>query len=165
MNKFIKWFVSIPAIIAGSVLIIIMLLTTLDVIMRFFFNAPITGSSEITQRFIIVAGFLGIGWCALNNQHIKVDILVGKLPPKGQKVFTLFNYLVVGIISALIGTQSFKQAALVKKMHVQSQLLGIPNFPFYYVVSISYFILLITIIFLLVLTILNKTPQVEDHES
>lgn len=165
MDKFIKWFVSIPAIVAGSVLILIMLLTTLDVILRFFFNAPITGCSEITQRFIIVAGFLGMGWCALNNQHIKVDLLVGRLPPKGQKVFSIFNYIVVGIISALITKQSYTQAILVKKMNIQSQLLGIPNFPFYFVVSISYFILLVTIVFLIVYTILNKNPQEADHDS
>jgi hypothetical protein len=43
MIKIIRWVISIPAIIAGIVLIGIMSLTTLDIIFRFFYNAPITG--------------------------------------------------------------------------------------------------------------------------
>jgi TRAP-type C4-dicarboxylate transport system permease small subunit len=164
MFKGLKWFVTVPAIIAGVVLVCIMLLTTADVILRFFFNSPITGCAEITQRLIIVAGFLGMGWCALSNMHIKVDLVVGKLPSKAQKVFSAFNYIVVAAVSFIVSTQSYKQASLVKRMHVQSQLLGIPNFPFYYVVSISYFILFLTIIALLVFLISGKELNKEEAE-
>lgn len=165
MDKTIKWIVTIPAIIAGIVLIGIMLLTTADVALRFFFNAPITGSSEITQRFIIVAGFLGLGWCALGNQHIKVDLLIGRLSAKAQKVFTVFNYLVVGAVSVLISVNCYKQARLVKMMNVQSQLLAIPNYPFYLVISFSYMLLALTILFLIVRAFAGKdTPEVK-HES
>ncbi|MDC7125580.1 MAG: TRAP transporter small permease [Spirochaetales bacterium] len=164
MNKILKWFVSIPAIIAGTVLVFIMLLTTIDVIFRFFFNAPITGASEITQRFIIFAGFLGMGWCALNNQHIKVGLIIDRLSPGMQKFFDIVNFIIVGIVGGIISKESFKQALLVKKMNVQSQLLGIPNFPFYIVVSISYLILTITIVFLLVYKILNKDILEKKNE-
>ena len=158
-DKIIKWIVTVPAIIAGIVLIIIMALTTTDVILRFFLNAPIRGCSEVVQRLIVVAGFLGMGWCAISDQHIKVDLVFSRLPERVQYFLNIFNYLIVAAVSVIITWQSYRQALCVKRMNVESQLLGIPNYPFYIVVSGAYLILLVAVIVRLYDILFRKTAE------
>ncbi|MCL6477580.1 MAG: TRAP transporter small permease [Peptococcaceae bacterium] len=141
--------ITIPAVIAGIVLVGLMLVTTADVTLRYFFNQPIVGSNEISVSMMVCAGFLGQAWCAMKRRHIKVDLLVGNLPPKAQDFFDSFNYLIVAGLSALIAVESYKQALIVRRLCQESQLLGIPQFPFYLVITFSYLLLLLASIVLL----------------
>lgn len=60
--------VSRVASITGIIfLLAIVVLTTADVFLRYVLNKPILGSVELTQYFIIVAGFLGLAWCAVRG--------------------------------------------------------------------------------------------------
>ena len=51
--------VTASAVVAGVVLFALMLLTTADVIGRYFFNAPITGVVDLTEFSVLLMTFLG----------------------------------------------------------------------------------------------------------
>lgn len=138
------------AIIAGVLLVAMMAVTVADVFLRAFFSKAIMGSSEISCALMVAVGFLGIAWCAWGDQHIKVDMLVGLLSRKSQKHFFKFNYIIVAAISAIISVESFNEALEVFRLRSQSQLLEIPHYPFYLIVTFSYLLLCLTGIVLLI---------------
>jgi TRAP-type C4-dicarboxylate transport system permease small subunit len=153
VNKFDRIFrkiVSVPAVIAGCFLIVMMMVVVVDVFLRALFSTAILGSNEISTAVMIVAGFLGISWCALNDNHIKVELIVEKLPIHVQRYFHKFNWLVVSVMSFFISIYSYTSAQGVKRLNSQSELLGIPHYPQYLVVSFSYMLLCLTTLILFI---------------
>lgn len=151
--KALRSVITFPAILAGIVLLGLMLLTTADVLLRYFFNRPIVGCVEISVSLMICIGFLGQAWCALERRHIRVDLFVENLSPKTQSVIDIFNYLIVAGLSALIALESFNQSLVVQRLGSVSELLRIPQPPFYLVIVASYILLLLATVTLLFHTI------------
>ena len=80
--KFAKW---------GS--LAMMVLITYDVISRYFFNRPVLYSDEISAYLIVFVCFLGAADTLKKKQHIIVDVLTLKLPPKVQLWLKLVTYI------------------------------------------------------------------------
>ena len=114
-------------------LVVMMMLTVSDVFLRYLFDMPIKGSMELTEYLMVCVGTLGLAWCALQGAHIKVDLIVSKLPQRTQKYIDSFNYVLL--------------------MGVSSAMLEIPQYPFVLVVTISYSLLFLTSIVLLIYAI------------
>jgi TRAP-type transport system small permease protein len=60
---------------AGLVLVALMGYTVLDVILRYGFGRPFSGSYELTEFAMSVIVFLGIAYCGWTGGHVSVDIL------------------------------------------------------------------------------------------
>jgi TRAP-type C4-dicarboxylate transport system permease small subunit len=74
--KFIDWIIMIFGGISGVIMIFLMCFTTCDIFARLF-NHPILGSTEVTVVGVAALVFLGFGYCALQEGHIRVDIFKG----------------------------------------------------------------------------------------
>ncbi|MBN2403446.1 MAG: TRAP transporter small permease [Spirochaetes bacterium] len=160
IESILKSIVTITSILAGISLIALMVVTAADVILRAFFSIAVVGSNEISVAIMICAGFLGLAWCAFNDNHIKVDLVVCRFPVKIQKYFYQFNYLIVLIISLFISYASFNGAMDVKFLGSRSQLLEIPQYPFYLVTSFAYLLMALTALFFLIKFIVVKDIDV-----
>lgn len=134
-------------------LIIMMLLTVVDVILRYFFDSPIHGSMELTEYLMVCVGTLGLAWCALEGGHIKVDLIVSRLSQRKQNFINSFNYVLLIGVSGLIAWQTFVRAGTVQRLGVASAMLDIPRWPFVLVVSFSYLLLFVTAVVLLIYAI------------
>ena len=70
---------------AGSfLLVVLVMLTFLDVFLRYFLGQPIAGSMELTGLGMSVIFFSGLAWAQLNNAHISMDVIVAKCSPAAQ---------------------------------------------------------------------------------
>jgi len=127
-----------------------MMLTVVDVILRYIFDRPIMGSMELTEYLMVCVGTLGLAWCALQGAHIKVELIVSKFPQRLQKVMDSFNYILLIGVSGLIASQTFIRAGTVRKLGVASAMLDVPQYPFVLVSSFSYFLLFLTSIVLMI---------------
>ncbi|HHT47440.1 MAG TPA: TRAP transporter small permease [Firmicutes bacterium] len=155
----LKRIMLLPVIAAGVVLISLMLLTIADVALRFFLKKPIIGTHEIIVSMMICIGFLGLAWVALIDRHIKVDLLVDKFPFKAQKCINYLNYLLVGFVSAVLAVESFNRSLVMRQLGAASERLNIPQYPFYLIVSIGYFLLLLTIVVILFSSITREVQK------
>jgi len=79
-----------------------MLLTTVDVIMRYAFNKPIGGVAELCGIMLVMVVASALGWTALERAHVKVDLVMEHLPKKAQFVIDTIMYLVALFIFALM---------------------------------------------------------------
>jgi hypothetical protein len=66
--------------VASFTIAVIMMLTVADVLMRYLFSRPITGTTELTE-FMMVILILSVVPAALANRHITVNMCIGVLTP------------------------------------------------------------------------------------
>lgn len=86
MNMLIKkkkfWLSDIDEILASFFLALIVLLSGYGVIMRYFLNSPSAWVEEICVVFFIWFTFLASSALCKNNELIRIDFLLSKLPAK-----------------------------------------------------------------------------------
>jgi TRAP-type C4-dicarboxylate transport system permease small subunit len=71
---------SIAGKISGFLSFLLMLLISADVFLRYFFNTPIPGTNEIARLTLAWICFLGIFYAYTNKAHVRVTLLINRLP-------------------------------------------------------------------------------------
>lgn len=127
--------VTAVAYLAGFVLLALMLLTTADVVGRYFFNSPIIGVFDLTHFAVLVMVFLGLAYCGFQGGHIVIELLYDRLSPSTARVLLRLINFVGCILFLLIAWRSAVQSVDVREFREASQLLVIPFYPFYWVVA------------------------------
>lgn len=95
--------VSLWLVRAGAaVLTLMMLMTFFDVVGRYFLNQPIVGTVDMTELYMGLIVYLGIGAMTLERGHISVDLLVSRLGPRARLVSDLFGQCLCAVLAALI---------------------------------------------------------------
>jgi len=143
---------------ATGVLGLMMLLTVTDVFLRYFFNAPITGTTEITEFMMVIVVFPALAYCAVSRRHINVDLLVSHFPARIQIIIDFITLLLALGIYIIITWQSFLEAMDVK---TTTALLNLSHAPFYWVLSISLTLFCLSILALLIEEII-KFKEVKE---
>lgn len=106
------------AAIAKFVLLITMLHVSFDVLMRYFFNMPLTGTIEISSYYYMIAVvFLPLAAVEQRNGHISVEIIAQHLGPKAQRILIGFVCIVSAVFYSLLFWRTWLEA--VEKMHVR----------------------------------------------
>lgn len=91
----------ITGLIAGFSLLAMTLMVTMDVTLRYVFNAPTKWANEFSAYLAVLVIFLGISYVLRENAHIRVDVVVRKLPRRAQdwiRVITsviLLGYIII----------------------------------------------------------------------
>jgi len=132
--KIIRYVSRVLGYVATGFMVVLMLLTVVDVFLRYFFNAPITGATEISRLLMIIIVFPALGWAAIDRVHIRVDLVVSRIPPRMQAIFGSITFLFALVTYCIITWQSFLEAAVVNR---QTSLLHLSFTPFYWVMSVG----------------------------
>ena len=90
-------------LISGLGVLVITLMVSFDVLMRYFLNQPQLFVDELTSFILVGVIFLGSGPTFYRGAHIRVDLVTSHLRPKAQsrlKVVTLsIGIVLLGIIA------------------------------------------------------------------
>ena len=129
LGKIMGFFIRILVFIAGASLSAMMLLTTFDVIGRYFFNSPLLGTYELTELLVGFFSPIAIVCCAWNKGHISVDIVFNHLP-KSVRYFSIFLTVVVQLgLSIALAYQSFFLISELMGARIKTPVLGLPYWP------------------------------------
>lgn len=90
------------ALLAGFALLFMAVLGAADVIAGRGFNRPIPGLFEMTETLMVFSIFLALALAQHNKRHIRVEIVLDWLPPRGKSICDLLNVLLVGVFFAFI---------------------------------------------------------------
>jgi TRAP-type transport system small permease protein len=135
-GDFLKWFIERPIrkayYMAMAILGIMMFLTVVDVVGRYFFNRPVTGSYELIQFMMAILVSFGISYTAVEKGHVGVDLLTVKLTAKTRAIIACVTNLVGLALFALITWQGLLQARTLWSSGATSASLLIPVYPFIY---------------------------------
>lgn len=94
--------VDLLAVVAGTLIVAVMLGVSLDVGLRYFFNAPILWMFEASQFALLAVLFLGSPFVTRNNGHVAVDLLVNGLKPDAQRVVRTVALAIAGLIALFL---------------------------------------------------------------
>jgi TRAP-type C4-dicarboxylate transport system permease small subunit len=114
-----------------------MFLTFFDVGGRFILNKPINGSLEITEYLMVFLVSFGLGYCALKNGHIRVDLIMQYTSRKANLWFDVFAYGVSCIFYIFICWQAWLYALSKVASKMTSSVLLIPVYPFVFALSVG----------------------------
>ena len=93
------------ALLSGVILTALMLFTVIDVVLRYFFNAPFRGSLEATEFAMALIVFLSLAYCGWTGGHIAVDLLERQLSRPSLRLLPAAMTFVGGCLFALIAWQ------------------------------------------------------------
>jgi TRAP-type transport system small permease protein len=123
--------------IGGIILALMMILTTLDVILRDTINKPITGTFDLTEYMMAIMVSFGLAYCAILKGHINADVVIVHLKPRVRIILeTITTFLSLVFISA-VTWQLFVHMKAEMVFGLKSSVLPIPVFPFVGVVGVG----------------------------
>ena len=96
--------------VAAVCILILMILTTLDVVLRYILNRPLKGALEISEILFLAAVFLGMAYTQLFREHVNADLLVSRLSKRTSLVLETVMFLPALLIYGLLtwqGTLAF----------------------------------------------------------
>jgi len=114
--------------VAAICLTFIMLLTTLDVILRTL-KTPIVGTYELVGFMGGLIIGLAIPMTSWARAHIYVDFVIQKLPPGNQKIANIFTRLVVIAFFIIASVNLFKHGFYLYSTREVSPTLQLPFYP------------------------------------
>jgi len=132
--------------LAACVLAAMMLLTGVDVILRYIFAWPISGSLELTEFMMVIVIAFGLAYCALQKRHVRIDLLVSRLPDRAQAVMNSIANLAFLLLFVLITWRSFYRMQSMYEGQLTSSVLFIPKFPFMILMIIGSAILCLVVL-------------------
>lgn len=117
--------------LAAIAVVLMMLLTCADVILRMF-RRPIPGTYELIGFLGTLVIAFSLAYTSLEKGHIAVEILVEKLPRKLKVAAGTFASAISAALFALITWQSLAYAADIRQSGEVSVTLTMPIYPFIY---------------------------------
>lgn len=122
--------------VAMAFIMVIMALTTVDVVLRYIFNRPISGAFEVTELMMLTVVAFGLAYAQSTKRHIFIELLSRHLSPRGQALNDAFAHLVSMGICVLIVWRLVAQGRVWQDSGViASHTLQISLYPFYYVLA------------------------------
>lgn len=99
--------------VSGTAMAVLMLLITLNVILRAVFKSPIPGTYDYTGFLTIIIIGCGIAYCSVLDGHIELTFLYDKLSLKLKKIISiagnLFSFLLMTLFSYSLFSYALSQ--------------------------------------------------------
>jgi TRAP-type C4-dicarboxylate transport system permease small subunit len=124
-----------------------MLLTMLDIVLRFCFNCPLLGTYEIIEIVLACIVFSSFAYTQTQKGHIQVVMILRLLPQKLRLILYAFTSVLSSFIAAATAYAAYLQALHAIKKNLITASLYIPLFPFYYVEMVGMGIFALVLIF------------------
>ena len=138
-KNIIDWIELACLAVAGIALLLLMGLTSLDTLLRYFFRAPLTGVLEFSEEYLMIAIiYMPLSYVYVKGGHIKVELLERYFSPQVKHFLGKFNTLVGLGLFLLIAYCSIPvvEQALVHSEHSASAL-AYPMAPAYMMLTIG----------------------------
>ena len=110
---------------------VIMIFIVLNVIMRYIFEAPILGAYEIVEQMMFVGVFCSFAYAQQEGSHIRVAMILAKLPHRAAMVICSITGLLGAGILAALSCAAYKQFAMAMKFDYTTAMLKFAQAPFY----------------------------------
>jgi TRAP-type C4-dicarboxylate transport system permease small subunit len=115
-------------------LVPMMLLTAGDVIGRVFWSRPIPGAVELSSYMLAVFILMGIAYTHQVKGHVRVGMLVSRLPERVGLILDVFTILLSLFIISILAWQGWVVGI---EERTVSDMLRIPQLPFRLLVSVA----------------------------
>ncbi len=142
----IRFAENVLLVICACILMALMFLSSADVIGRYVFNHPITGTYEIAT--IMMGAIVLLGWAYTQREggHVTVDMFYNKFPARMKWITTL---VVMILVLGLFITITYKSWLIAMSNTIEGRtfkILDIPSGPTYFLVPVGGFFICLEIV-------------------
>lgn len=120
---------------AGSVALIVIVLTVLADVVGRYFHAPLYGAQDIVQMASVFVVFGGMAFCERRGGHIRVDLFERRFPAGLNHVLLVAGSLAGAVVFALIAWQMWEASKLARMLNMATNILSLPRAPFQYAIA------------------------------
>ena len=131
----------IVADIGAFLILLLMFLGAADVTGRYVFNNPIFGAMEVSQIMMGLVVFLGWAYTLARRQHISLDLIFYRYPPRVQAILGFVALLLSLGLFGLMGWHAIKLALIDWETGVIIRTYMLPIAPFKLLVPFGAFLL------------------------
>ncbi|MFC1982903.1 TRAP transporter small permease subunit [Chloroflexota bacterium] len=150
-------------VVVGVLLVIMVLALSFEVIMRYVFNMPTIWALDISVYLFIYIVYLGAAYTELQQGHVKVDLLILRLPDKTKNVLRFVTGVMGLMFCYFFIFGSLRQAIVVLSRNTHAgTTLNAPLAPMYFIIPIGIFFLSLQMI---VSMFRPRKPVLEDMEG
>lgn len=163
-----EWFVRQLSVVAGLALVLMMLHVVADVLMKFVFNLPITGTPEIVAYYYMVAAvFLALAYVELTGKHITVDLLYNHMPRRMKRAAQAISYIGSTLFFSLLAYTTWFDAVDAYRIgQIAMGSAAIPIWPSRFVLPLGFAAVALTSVVRLIGEVILELPSyTEDAEA
>ena len=95
MSRFKRTLSHLDDHLAVVALVVIILITVAGVFMRYVVGEPFKWTEEVSKALVVWFTFLGASTLMRGDEHISIDVLVRRLPPRLRYAMRLFRMIVM----------------------------------------------------------------------
>lgn len=115
-------------------LIPMMLITSGEVVGRAVWSRPIPGSMELSSYMLAIFILLGVAYTHQVKGHVRVSMLVSRLP---EKITLVLDVITILLSLFIIGIMAWQGWVVGMEERTVSDMLRVPQFPFRLLVSVA----------------------------
>ena len=147
--------------VIASFFAVILLITILQVILRYLFNASIIGGNELMEGLFIYTTAIGAAVALRRRQHINISYIIQQLPKFLQR---LDDILVHALIAFLNGVMIFYSIRWISKVGSnESPVMRVPEWIFQISIPIGCGLVIAYCLVMIVLVICDELPATGDE--
>ena len=129
LNKGIAFF-------AGIALVVMMLVTVGEMVLRMF-GRPMAGTIEVVTWLAAVTTALALGYTQMNQGHVSIDLFMNRFNPRLRAVLNMLVYLASTVLFSLVTWHVFRHAGVLKATGSLSETMKVIVYPWVYVASLG----------------------------
>jgi TRAP-type C4-dicarboxylate transport system permease small subunit len=123
-------------IASAATLMMMMLVTVADVVLRYLFAAPIRGAFELTELGLLVLIFAGLPLVSRADEHVTMDFIDRALPPRAHVFFVRIVHALTAAVMFALAWLMWLKAGKIADYADTSESLKIPLAPFVYFMAV-----------------------------
>lgn len=144
LNAILDGTIDVLAVFGRVLIVLVMLVVSADVVMRYFFNSPMFWVLESTQYALVFILFLSAAWVLRNEGHVKMDLIINRLNPRAQHRVNIITSILAAIVCLIITWYGAKMAwTFIQIDYLYPGSLVIPAYLLVAVIPIGSFLLFI----------------------
>lgn len=117
--------------------LVMMFLTTMDVVGRYFFSTPVPGAIEMSEFMLAIFGLAGIAYTQGQGANVRVTMLTGKLPARMASFLNLITSLFSLQVVIMLVWYGIVMALEEYHNGTTTDTLGIPIYPLHFLLSLG----------------------------
>ena len=115
-----------------------------EIIARYFLNRPQAWVFETTEYILLWVTFLATAWVLRKEGHVRIDILVDQLNPRGQVLVSIITSIIGAIACLVVSWYGVRVAwTYYKQGIIIPKTLQLPQSPILAIIAVGSFLLFI----------------------